>query len=109
MRSWSNRLALEEANHFNPAYCGALTYEFVRAYQNAKKVPVPFALVFCALPIALHPATRNRLPMRITTKLFPWLEGNADALVGFSDRAKKSHTLCSAGVIIRSCAPCDYV
>ena len=87
-RSWSNRLALEEANHFNPAYCGALTYEFVRAYQNAKRAPVPFALVFCALPIALHPATRSRLPMTITTKLFPWLEDNADALVGFSDRAR---------------------
>lgn len=88
MKQWSNQLALEEAIHFNPAFCGALIYEFVRAYQNAKKAPVPFALVFCALPIALHPATRRRLPATIATKLFPWLEDNPDALIGFSDRAR---------------------
>ena len=88
MKSWSSGSVSVEAIHFNPAYCGALAYEFVRAYQNAKKAPVPFALVFCALPIALHPATRNRLPKSIATRLFPWLENNSDALVGFSDRAR---------------------
>ncbi len=57
MKSWSSGSASEEAIHFNPAYCGALAYEFVRAYQNAKKAPVPFALVL--LCTADSPAPRH--------------------------------------------------
>ena len=87
LNPWRERWASEEANHFNPAYCGVLIYEFVRAYERAKKEPGSFALLFCALPIALHPATRNRLPTSIATGLFPWLESNPDVRVGFADRA----------------------
>ncbi|WP_420615410.1 three component ABC system middle component [Candidatus Palauibacter sp.] len=85
---WSNRWPREEANHFNPAYCGVLVYEFVRAYENARKDPAPFALLFCALPIALHRATRDRLPASIITQLLPWLERNRDVRVGFAQRAR---------------------
>ena len=88
LRPWPERWASEEANHFNPAYCGALIFEFVRAYHNARKVPPSFALLFCALPIALHPATRSRLPRTTATRLFPWLEDNRDVRVGFADRAR---------------------
>ena len=88
LRPWQERWASEEANHFNPAYCGALIFEFVRAYHSARKVPPSFALLFCALPIALHPATRARLPRTIRTQLFPWLEDNRDVRVGFADRAR---------------------
>lgn len=84
---WKDRWAPEEANHFNPAYCGALIFEFVRSYERARKMPPSFALVFCALPIALHPATRSRLPNSIVTRLFPWLEENRDIQVGFAPRA----------------------
>ena len=84
---WFDR-APEEANHFNPAYCGALIYEFTRAYQNARKVPVSYALVFCALPIALHPKTRRRLPSSTVTRLLPWIERNQDVRVGFAERAR---------------------
>ena len=87
LNPWSDRWAVEEANHFNPAYCGVLIYEFVRAYEKARKVPVSFALVFCALPIALHTATRRRLPRSTITGLLPWLEENRDVRVGFADRA----------------------
>ena len=85
---WNARWETAEANHFNPAYCGALIYEFVRAYKKAKGVAAPFALVFCALPIALHPATRDRLPRSIATRLFPWLQNNHDVRVGFAERAR---------------------
>ena len=37
LNPWSDRWAPEEANHFNPAYCGVLIYEFVRAYEKARK------------------------------------------------------------------------
>lgn len=85
---WRDQRAPEEAHHFNPAYCGALSFEFVRAYEKAKNTPTSFALVFCALPITLHPATRDRLPTSIVTRLFPWLENNPDIRVGFADRAR---------------------
>ena len=88
LNPWSDRWAPEEANHFNPAYCGVLIYEFVRAYEKARKEPVSFALVFCALPIALHTATRGRLPRSTITGLLPWLEENRDVQVGFADRAR---------------------
>lgn len=88
LKPWRERWAVEEANHFNPAYCGALVYEFVRSYKNAKRVSAPFSLVFCALPIALHPATRERLPETTRTGLLPWLEKNGDVRVGFADRAR---------------------
>jgi len=51
-------------------------------------VPASFALVFCALPIALHPATRGRLPKSTVTRLLPWLEANRDVRVGFGARAR---------------------
>lgn len=88
LEHWNERWASEEANHFNPAYCGALIYEFVRAYERSKHQPVSFALPFCALPIALHPSTRERLPSRTTTGMFPWLENNRDVKVGFGIRAR---------------------
>ena len=88
LRPWPDRWPTQEANHFNPAYCGVLIYEFARAYERAKKVPPSFALLFCALPIALHPATRNRLPRSIRTRLLPWLEANRDVRVGFPERAR---------------------
>ncbi len=85
---WQERWPSEEANHFNPAYCGVLIYEFVRAYERAKRVSPSFALLYCALPISLHPATRDRLPKSTVTGLFPWLENNRDVRVGFADRAR---------------------
>lgn len=88
LHPWHERWASEEANHFNPAFCGVLIYEFIRAYRNARREPPTFVLVFCALPISLHPATRNRLPKSTATGLFTWLQNNRDVRVGFSDRAR---------------------
>ena len=85
---WGERWASVEANHFNPAYCGILIYEFLRSYERARGEPPSFALVFCALPIALHPATRHRLPKTTVTGLLPWLEKNGDVRVGYSERAR---------------------
>ena len=85
---WHERRASGYANHFNPAYCGILVYEFVRSYEKESKSPAPIALVFCALPIALHPATRECLPRSTATRLLPWLENYRGVRVGFSDRAR---------------------
>ena len=85
--AWTNR-AQEEANHFNPAYCGALIYEFVRAYEKEAPTPPNYALIFCALPVAMHAPTRDRLPRTTLTGLFPWLERTPAVRIGFADRAR---------------------
>lgn len=85
--AWSKRPP-EEAHLFNPAFCGLLASEFVRAFFVAgerKAVPVP--LVFCSMPLILHADTRARLPHTTTTSLYTWLERHPDALVGFPKRA----------------------
>ena len=77
----------EEAYHFNPAFVGALSFEFIKAYENAKRAPAPFPLVFCALPLSLYPDSRMRLPNTTRTRLLSWIEKTPEALVGFSGRA----------------------
>ena len=84
---WDDRPA-EEANLFNPAFCGALICEFSKAYQSARPPDTPIALVSCAIPVALHPLTRENLPHSIITSLYSWLEENPQVLIGFADRAR---------------------
>jgi hypothetical protein len=87
LEAWQSRPA-EEANHFNPAFCGALVYEFCRSYEKAKGTRAPIILPYCALPIALHSETRHLLPRSTVTGMFAWLELTPKVRVGFSDRAK---------------------
>lgn len=84
---WSKRPP-EEANLFNPALLGLLASEFIKEYVKAKGSPCPFALPFCALPVALHGKTRAVLPSSTVTSLYTWRERNPEALVGYADRAK---------------------
>ena len=84
---WTDRTQ-EEANHFNPAFIGALTFEFMKAYVAAKKTAVPFPLAFCALPLSLYSDSRERLPITTRTSLYTWLERTPEALVGYTERAR---------------------
>lgn len=86
LRLWDER-PREEAYLFNPAFCAALLHEFVKEFQKAKGQPVPFVLLFCALPVALHGKTRRALPGSTVTSLYSWRERNPEVLVGFAERA----------------------
>ena len=85
--AWTDRTQ-EEAHHFNPAFIGALTFEFIKAYESAKRAPAPFPLTFCALPLSLYPDSRVRLPNTTRTGLYSWIERTPEALVGYSERAR---------------------
>jgi len=86
--SWEQRPP-EEAHLFNPAFCGALTYEFAKSYIKASGSDgVNFALVFCALPITLHLDTREKLPSSIRTSLHTWLQRHPEVRVGYSKRTE---------------------
>jgi len=84
---WKQR-AREEAYLFNPAFCGALAFEFLKSYTAAKDEGAAYPLVFCALPMALHPATREALPGTTINSLYTWIEDNPAALIGYSERAR---------------------
>lgn len=85
---WEYR-AQEEAHLFNPAFCGALTYEFVKAFTKASgQEGAELPLAFCALPISLHWRTRKKLPASIRTSVYTWLQRNPEVLVGYGIRAK---------------------
>ncbi|MEQ9507042.1 MAG: DUF6521 family protein [Hyphomonas sp.] len=84
---WTQRTQ-EEAFHFNPAYMGALLYEFVKSYSAANQAPSKYVLPFCAMPLALYPDCRRLLPNSVRTGLYSWLERTPEALVGYADRAR---------------------
>lgn len=84
---WDKR-PREEAHLFNPAFCAALMHEFVKEFQKAKGQATPYALLFCALPIALHGKTRRALPGSTVTSLYSWRERHPEVLVGFAERAR---------------------
>lgn len=85
--AWFDRTQ-EEAHHFNPAFIGALTFEFVKAYERAKTAPAAFPLPFCALTFSLHSDSRIVLPNTTRTGLYSWIERTPEALVGYSERAR---------------------
>lgn len=84
---WKER-PREEAHLFNPAFCAAMLHEFVKEFQKAKGQAVPYVLLFCALPIALHGKTRRALPGSTLTSLYSWRERNPQVQVGFAERAR---------------------
>ena len=78
----------EEAHLFNPAFCGVVLHEFIKEYVKAKGAACSLALLFCALPLALHSRARLALPGSTLTSLYSWRERHPEVLVGFAERAR---------------------
>lgn len=74
---------------FNPAFCGWIVYESVKAYQAEKGQGMPLPLVFLIPPIVFHKRTRERLPSRKNSNLRLWATENTSILVDFSIRARR--------------------
>lgn len=87
LASWNQR-PVEEANLFNPAFCGALSYEFVRDFEKAKDTGAPYPLLPVALTLSLHPNTRRKLPTTTVTSLYDWAQKNPECLVGLAERVQ---------------------
>ena len=88
LEPWERRPS-EEAHLFNPAFCGALSYEFVKSYTAASaQTSADLPLIFCALPVCLHLETRQRLPSSTRTSVYTWLQREPGVLVGYADRAR---------------------
>lgn len=84
--AWDKRPP-EEANLFNPAFCSALMYEFVRAYTKERSDGAPLPLLPVVFAAVLHSSTRQKLPGTTLTSLYEWIQRNNECLIGFPDRA----------------------
>ena len=84
-KPWRDR-PLEEAAHFNPAFCGELIARTLNGYSKLSPTSLPFALTFLVLPLALHPGTRRVLPRKANTAFASWAGENADILSTVPER-----------------------
>ena len=87
MKAWSER-PFEVAHLVNPAFTGILLREFAGQFERSSGEPPEVLLVFLAIPLVLHDATRDRLPPTKVTKHHVWLEENPDLRVGFAGRCR---------------------
>ena len=85
--AWAER-PTEVANLLNPAFTGATLRMAVSGYFREANVGMPFELAFLVFPIALHEATRRRLPRAVSTLLHTWLQENRDVVVEFPERTR---------------------
>jgi hypothetical protein len=88
MLAWENR-AFEEANLFNPAFCGTLIVKAIEDYGKKANRGFAFPLCFLVLPVVLHRGTREALPGTTITSLLQWLQANRNQLVDFPDRVRR--------------------
>lgn len=88
MHPWATRV-VEEANLFNPAFCGTLLAKTADDFAQKGHRPLPFPLVFLVLPIVLHRGTRRALPGSTVTSLLPWIQDNREQLVDFAIRTQR--------------------
>lgn len=87
LERWELR-PLEEASLFNPAFCGALVCEFIKAFSGQQKNGAPLTLTLVALSISLHGKSRARLPKTTSASFYQWVQNNEDILIGFAQRAR---------------------
>lgn len=104
-RPWKRRTP-EEANHFNPAFLGALQFEFVKIHSKKHIEGTPITLAPLALAIVLHKPTRAALPGRTITSLYEWLLENEKVLVGLSNRVANIRPVSNEALRFLFCQNC---
>lgn len=82
----------------NPAFIALVLARAAAGHERRTGEPMPLALAFLAVPIALHAATRQALPRRVTSRLGPWLEANPVLRAGFALRARATAPAVRAGL-----------
>lgn len=98
MDKWGKR-PIEIASLFNPAFCSLIIREAVRGFQSEQSSGINYLLVFLILPIVLHKATRDKLPIAITVKMHSWLTQNKEIKVQFPARVRGLLEITKEGLI----------
>lgn len=85
MLPWDQR-PVEVAHLFNPAYCSLVLYNAVSNYQASARRGMDYAMALVVLPVLLHKATRELLPLNTATKMHVWMQRHHEARIGFTER-----------------------
>jgi hypothetical protein len=96
--SWSDR-PIEQARLLNPAFLATLIWSCVEGYCSIDQEGIPYPLLFVAMPVILHKATREGLPKTVRTSLAAWLGENAQVNFPFAERATTLVPLVKEGVL----------
>ncbi|WP_143529999.1 three component ABC system middle component [Salibaculum halophilum] len=85
LEAWENRTP-EERSLFNPAFLGALIFDFTKEHQKSRADGTPLTYTALALGLALHKPTRERLPSSTITSMYEWIQSNEDLRIGLDGR-----------------------
>lgn len=96
--AWSDR-SVEQARLLNPAFLAALVWSCADGYSSVTKLGIPYPLLFVAMPVILHKATRENLPRAVTTSLAAWLVQNPQSHILFAERATALVSLIKEGIL----------
>jgi len=89
LETWQNRSVIT-ANLLNPAFCGEILRRSISSYNgNDENELMPFSLLSLVLPIVLHKATREKMPLRTSTYFHSWVDSNEHLFINFGSRVKQ--------------------
>ncbi|GAB3533832.1 hypothetical protein GCM10027403_08470 [Arthrobacter tecti] len=83
--NWDDR-SWVTANMLNPAVIAVIIVSAANMYEEHSGDPMPWELIFLAVPMALHRDTRESLPTRINSYAAKWVYENATLQASFPGR-----------------------
>jgi len=89
LETWQDRSVIT-ANLLNPAFCGEVLRRSISAYNdNDDDETMPYSLLCIILPVVLHKATRDKMPLRTSTYFHSWVDSNEYLFLNFGSRVKQ--------------------
>lgn len=85
MKTWEFR-PREEAHLLNPALCCTLLAASAAGHRSKVDAGLSFGLSFLVLPIVLHKATRESLPVSVRTSMPIWIREHPQVRLLFRER-----------------------
>lgn len=85
LASWDKR-SWVTAGMLNPAVIAAIIVSAAHMYEEHSGDPMPWELIFLAVPMAMHRDTRESLPSRVDSYAAKWVSENAGLHATFARR-----------------------
>jgi hypothetical protein len=92
----------QEQLAFNAAFCSLVLAQCSKGYYKESENGLPIILSFLALPLLLHPETRQSLPFQITSTMGAFLENRPYVLPGLGERSRVLAPYTKAGIYFGS-------
>lgn len=75
------------AHFLNPAFIAVIVRTCIAEYEQVRREPMPWLLLFVAVPLVVHGPSRRALPRDTRTHLSTWIARNPTIVAGFGERA----------------------